>query len=254
MGRGSSGLRSGGGSGATTAASTPSGISYSQFMGMSDDQKYDTMNSIISNPRITVPSYLDGSTTSKVMYALGMNNKPTVVPDNAIDKIKGKALYRTIYEGGSMPPPSTKDVADQIKTGDYTQLSGKGGSVHGRALYFADNFTSSATYGRGRQNPMMLRAKVNPGANIVDENDLFRRMNADTNFMAKHKNSGSADMRSLYALSHGIDGWHDPGTGYTMIVNRGALTVSSTNKTLISARYAATGRKATSWRTALDAT
>ena len=79
MGRGSSGLKSSGV--ASQKANTPSGVSYSQFMQMSDDQKYQTIDTILNDSNIQVPSYLDSSRTSKVVYALGMDNKPTVVSD-----------------------------------------------------------------------------------------------------------------------------------------------------------------------------
>lgn len=228
MGRGSSGLSGGGKAAAPQKANTPSGVSYDQFMQMSDAQKYQTMENIINDPNIQAPSYLDGSDTSKLIYGLGMNNKPTVVSDDALDRMPGKDLYRTVYEAGSMPPPSSSDILDQIRMGDYTQMSGSGGSAHGRALYFArDNFTGSRYYGDGERNAMMMRAKINPNAKITQESTLKNMMRSDSAFQNSPKSAGR-DAIALYAISHGIDGWYS-GT-YTMMVNRGALTVSSRNK------------------------
>lgn len=256
MGRGSSGANRGGGGGGakkpTTPAGTPSGITYDQFMKMSDSEKYDTIESILADPNIQVPSYLDDSNTTKFLYGLGLNNKPTVVSDDQLDNMAGKDLYRTVYETGSMPPPSTDAVLDQIRNGDYTHMSGKGGSAHGRAIYFArDDFVGSRYYGDGERNAMMMRGKLKPNAKIVSEHKLKMSAMNDSNFDNRRISLG-ADGLALYALSHGIDGWYS-GT-YIMMVNRGAMTFSSKNKSI----YKKGARKtysnaATSWAEAGDA-
>lgn len=197
---------------------------------MPKSQRYKTIDSIIKNKNIKTPAYLDGSDASKVIYALGLSNKPKVVSDAQLDKMQGADLYRAVYETGSMPPPSTADVLDQIRNGDYTQLSGRGGSVHGRALYFArGDFDAAASYGRYENNPMVMRAKINPNAKIVSEQNIGNQMRNDAAFMKLHKDKG-VDAVALYALSHGIDGWYSG--NYTMIVNRGILTTSSQNKSV----------------------
>ena len=230
MGRGSSG--SGGGGGAQgSPANTPSGVSYDDFMKMPESQRIATMENIISNPAIQVPDYLDNSDTSKVLYALGMNNKPTVVSDAQLDAMQGRELFRTVYESGSMPPPSSDAILDQIRNGDYTQLSGRGGSAHGRALYFATDFRGSRIYGDGERNALMCRAKINSNAKIVSESTLRNQMIAKGHSV---KGASNTDQRALYAISQGIDGWYSG--SYTMVINRGALTMSSTNKTIRSGR------------------
>ena len=91
MGRGSSGAgaKSAGGGG---AAKTPSGVTYDQFMQMTDDQKYNLMDSIILDPNLKTPDTMDDSDTSKVLYALGVTNKPTVVDDATLDNMSGTEL------------------------------------------------------------------------------------------------------------------------------------------------------------------
>lgn len=252
MGRGSSGLSggSGGGGGAAKPTTTPSGITYEDFMGKSEGERYTIMADIINDSSIRVPSYLDDSDTSKVMYALGMSQKPAVVSDSQLDSMPGHEAFRTVYEAGSMPPPSSQDVVDQIRSGDFTQMSGRGGSAHGRALYFArDDFSESASYGLFERNPRVMRTKISPTAKIVSESTLTRRMRADSSFSSTH-GSYSADSYALYAISHGIDGWHDRGSGYTMIINRGCLTASSTTKSIY---QSGTQRMARSWASAPDA-
>ena len=265
MGRGRSGLskKSGGGNAAPAKANTPSGIDFNQFMSMPDDKKYSTLNDIINNPNSVVPSYLDKSDTSKVIYALGMTNKPNVVSDDQLDKMPGKDLYRTVCDAPS-PPPNSKDILDQIATGDYTQMPGSGGSAYGRAIYFAENdFAGSRSYGNRGKNAIMMRAKVNPNANIISESALDSQMKRDSKFMNSVKPTRGADIRALYALSHGIDGWRADYGSYRMIVNRGALTVGSTYKHTqtpaktptgrIKKRYGQTVMKpALNWKTADD--
>jgi len=173
------------------------------------------------------PSYLDGSETTKVIYALGMASKPTVIPESQFDAISGREIYRTVYEAGSMPPPSSADVLDQIRNGDYTQMSGSGGSAHGRAIYFATDFTDSTDYGASMRNSMVARAKINPNANVVRESTIRSMMQNDKNY-ASRNHWRDKDGIALYALSHGIDGWYS-GT-YTMMVNRGALSISDQNR------------------------
>ena len=207
---------------------TPSGVTYDQFMQMSADERYDLINTVLNNPNIKVPRELDNSETSKVMYALGMNNKPKVVSESVLDTLPGVVNYRTVADAFN-PPPYSRDILKQIKTDDFTQLSGSGGSLHGRALYFANNYFQSTLYGHG-QSSVVMRMKINSSANIVTEQTLLKQMKADKSFMKKTKKVSSEDRISMYALSHGVDGWNDPSTGYTMLLNRGAMTVSSANK------------------------
>ena len=235
MGRGASKGGGGGGS-ANKPANTPSGMTLDDLMKLPEDQRYDALNDILDNPNIKVPDYLDSSDTTKLIYALGMNNKPTVVSDSQLDSMSGRELFRTIYETGSMPPPSTDAVADQIRNGDYTHMSGKGGSLHGRAIYFATDFSDSAGYGWGEQNAMIIRGKLNSNANIRSEGSLQRQMYSDSTFdnSRLNKRLSGTDAIAAYALTHGVDGWYN--RSYTMMVNRGALTMSSQNKRVQSGR------------------
>ena len=234
-------------------AKTPSGLTFDDFQKLSDSEKVDAINRIIDDSNIKVPYYLDSSDTSKVMYALGMDKKPTIVTDKALDAMPGKEIFRTVYEGGTMPPPSSKDILDQIRSGDYTQMSGSGGSAYGRALYFATNVPDSASYGKGRRNPQMLRAKIDPTAKIRAYTTLYAEMKNDTGFQnkihAKHKNGVySADSTALYAIYKGFDGWYS-GT-YSMLLNRGVLAVSDTSK-VVNSSYTSRQR---SWKHMTNAT
>lgn len=242
MGRGSSGAGKGGGAGVKAGGGTPSGVTLDQFRQMDEQQQIATIDNILSSATITVPQYLDGSDTTKVMYALGMSNKTTVVDEKTLNAMQGRELFRTVYEDGSMPPPSSNDILDQVRNGDYTQLSGSGGSAHGRAIYFATSFKESADYGKYRQNPAVMRCKLNANANMINE----RTLNAQFQNSAFFGKYSSTDGKALFAISKGYDGWFSQWSGYNMILNRGALTSSSQSKTI----RAKNGGYAGSWRTA----
>lgn len=252
-GRSKGGGGGNGGQQANPKQATPSGITYDDFMKMSDDQKYDVMNNIINDTSIQVPVHLDNSVTSKVLYGLGMDNKPNVVTDAQLNTMNGQEIFRTVYESGTMPPPSSSDVLDQIRHGDYTQLSGSGGSLHGRAIYFANDFAKSAVYGKNEKNPMVMRGKINSNANIANEASMLTSMRNDSAWQQSAlRNSltggrGFADQIALYAISKGYDGWTN--SRYTMMINRGAMTVSSQNKGIATSN----GYLAKSWRGANNA-
>ncbi|MBR0315670.1 MAG: hypothetical protein IJQ99_02250 [Synergistaceae bacterium] len=219
-------------------ADTLSGVSYEQFFAMSDEDKADFVFNVINNPNIIVPDYLDDSVTSKVMYALGMNNKPIVVSDSELDKLPGEDLYRTVYDTPDSSISST-EILDQIRHSDYTQLSGSGGSVYGRAIYFATDFERSAMFGIEETNPVMMRAKINPNAKIIEVHNLSN-ISTNSRFIKKlqtrikgdYTKDFSNDWMSLTALANGIDGWklNKNKYDYVMVLNRRALTVSSKSK------------------------
>ena len=269
MGRGSSKAGGGGGGGGISIPITPqiqpqpqpqptqpaqattaSGVTYDQFMQMNEDQRYQTINNIIADQNIVVPSYLDSSQTSKVIYALGMNNKPTVVSESQLDAMQGREIYRTVYDP-NVPKMTTADVLDQVRNGEYTQMSGQYSSAHSRALYFATKFTDSTVYGHGYHDPMVMRAKINPNANIRSERSLYNQMSSDSTWATRTNGKGInyKDELSLYAIAHGVDGWYS--NTYTMLVNRGAITASSQNRR-IGARNVKSGNvtQVSSWNAA----
>ena len=253
---------SGAGSGRKTGGGgTPSGVNYEEFMKMSEDERYDFMEKIINDSNIVVPNYLDKSITSKVMYGLGMNNKPTVVSDEELDKIKGADLYRLVYESPKSSLTS-KEILEQIKFSDYTQLSDKGGSAYGKGLYFTDEYGNALDYSAwgaskdypAANNPMMMRAKLKPGTSLPDIEKVWSDMAVDTSFYFRpsggserawggiinsHGLTNHEETTSLYALSHGIKGVKakQPGppgfeTYEIAILDRSVLITSSANKSI----------------------
>lgn len=201
-------------------ANTPSGLDYDSYQKMSINQKLRVTHDIINDKSIKVPNYLDDSDTTKVLYALGRADKPDVVTDAQLSKMKGQLLYRTVNGDKYI---SGRDITKEIRTGDYTQLSGKGGSAYGRALYFASSVSSSSGYAMGKDS-VMIRARVKPTAKIADYNTIVNGAANTANF--SHNNT---DNLALWAIANGYDGWK-ASNGYHMIVNRKALVISSRDK------------------------
>ena len=238
-----SGRKSGGG------ASTPSGVNYEQFMKMSLEQRYQLMTDIIINPDIIVPDYLDKSEATKVIYGLGMNNKSTVVSEAELDSIAGPNLYRTVHNSRH-PKMSSKEILDQIGNSDYTQLSSNSSSGLGRAIYFGNDFNGSAQFGENRTDARMIRAKILPNSKIIPYDQLRNKINSDELFTKAGLNTRQLDNFALYAIAHGIDGWHEPVEGYSMIINRSALATSSTYKKIFNSKHQ---KYSSNWTEAPDA-
>ena len=228
----------GGGSKPAGRVNTPSGVDRDGFMKMSDAEKEQFVSRVLGDPNIQVPAYVDSSMISKVMYSLGMNKKPDVVDDATFDQMKANGdfqfnndMFRTVYNGAN--GITGLDVAQSNLRGDYTQVSGSGGSAHGKAIYFAGGQTGLAEsmyYQDGyRGGNVTMRANVKKSAKIVNESDV-----ENSSFYSRYQNAGysRSEAKALAALSMGADGWRRNYSNYhyTMIINRGALTASSSVK------------------------
>lgn len=204
-----------------------SNLDYATFLQQDEATRFKTIQDIVNATDVKVPSYLDPSVASKVVFALGMTNKPQVVDDDVLDGMKGRELFRGVYNASSKI--TADDIADQIQTGDYTQFSNSGGSLHGRGLYFASQYSEASSYANWGSNGTVIRAKVLPTAKIVKATTIDRQISSK-NF--RPTGVSSTDRRAVYAISQGISGWYDDSSsgGYTVMVDRGALAMSSTRK------------------------
>lgn len=227
MGTGTSnvGKRSGGSGG--------SGSKYKNFMKMTDDQKAQVISDILNDDSIVVPNYLDNSEFTKVLYGLGMTEKPELVSDAQLDAMSGTELFRTVYDNDDAGI-TTKDIYSQIAKGDYTVQSGQYSSAHGRSLYFADDFTESTAYqeGSGSKN-LVMRAKLKSTAKVTTESALVGEISRAArrgDKLAIECQSRGKSVLGLYALSKGYDAYTF--YSYNMVVNRGALAMSTTAKKL----------------------
>ena len=210
------------------------GVPFSKFEKMTDDEKADVITDALG---VGTPLFLDDSGLQKFAYFTGMSEKPKVVSDAQLDKMQGKELFRTVndaYNSKTDIGYTSKDIAKQISSGDFTMYSDSGGSAYGKAIYFADNYNGSSYYGNRGKNPITMRAKVVGGKSISDSaasrayQSALRR--GDKLALAcSNARDGSA--RNLYALAKGYDIIStNNGSGYNMVLNRRCLAVSSTFK------------------------
>lgn len=209
-------------------------VAYSNYMKLSDDEKADAMNQMLKND---LPNFLDDSATQRLQYYADVDGLPTIVSDSALDKMSGMNLFRTVrdeYDSRSDVAYSAKQIYNQIAKGIYTRVSGKGGSAHGKGLYFADSYGASTIYGSGNANKdLTMRAKYNSNARPISET---RARNGLRNAMASgskigqeyskiYNSRGSQDAISVWAINNGYN-VIDAGS-YQVVLDRRALSISS---------------------------
>ena len=208
------------------------GVAYDDFKNMTDDEKADVITSALG---VGTPLFLDDSGMQKFAYFTGMSEKPNKVSDAQLDKMQGTELFRTVnnaYNRSTDIGYTSNDIAKQIMDGDFTMYSDSGGSVHGKAIYFANSYSGSAAYGNSRQNPVTIRAKITGGKSISEGQLSKQYSNALKNgdklaLACSNADHGSA--RNLYGLAKGYDVISDS-YGYYMVLNRSCLTISDTVK------------------------
>lgn len=209
------------------------GVPFSDFQSMSDDEKADVISDAL---KVGTPIFLDDSGMQRFAYFTGMSEKPTVVSDSQLDSISGKEIFRNVhdvYDRNTDIGYTANDICKQISTGDYTMYSDSGGSFHGKAIYFASSFSDAKDYMDYSKPNRVMRAKITSGKTIDEStnNNNFARALSNGDKLAKAcSRADSASQASLYALAKGYSVITDRYTGYNMVLNRSALTVSDTYK------------------------
>ena len=204
------------------------GVDYSDFQNMSDDEKADVITAALG---VGTPLFLDDSGMQKFAYYTGMSDKPTKVSDAQLDKTPGKDLYRTVndaYNSSTDVGYTSRDIAKQVTDGNFTMYSDSGGSVHGKAIYFADSYIDSSMYGNSSKNPVTMRAKITSGKTIGESSldNMYRTALGKGDKLALAcSNADRGSARNLYGLAKGYSAVSSSG-GYYMVLNRGCLTVS----------------------------
>lgn len=167
----------------------------------------------------------------------GMSDKPAKVSDSQLDTMKGVSLYRTVddaYNRATDIGYTSRDIAKQVMDGDFTMYSDSGGSAHGKAIYFASNYTDSSYYGTRGKNPVTMRAKITGGKSIKESTLDSMYYNAVRNrdkLALACSNAGGSSARNLYGLAKGYDViTPSGGSNYYMVLNRRCLTMSTSVK------------------------
>lgn len=205
---------------------------YDAFMQMNDDQKADVIDSMIKQG---VPSHLADNDFQKMIYNIGLNDKPQLVDDATLNSMNGTELWRTVnnvYDRQNDISYTADQIARQVQAGRVTRVSDNGGSVYGRGIYFADNQRESSYYGNTKGNvkkTAQIRCKLNSNANIINHSKATRGVSAEISKGTKlGKVLSKCDRHSqasIYAMAKGYNVIIS-GHGYYNILNRNAVTMS----------------------------
>ena len=214
------------------------GVAFSDFQGMTDDEKADV---VVKALGVGLPMFLENSDLQRFAYFTGMSDKPTIVSDAQMDSIKGPDIFRGVYDAYDSKTDigySSKDIYDQVANGDYTRYSDSGGSVHGKAIYFGDDFGTAVSYSMYGNNPIIMRAKITSGK-VIGESTITKMYQSELRQgtkLALACSRANHDSRvNLFALAKGYSATTDG--GYTMVLNRGCLTMSDTTKKAQGSRW-----------------
>ena len=207
---------------------------YDAFMQMSDDQKADVIDSMIKQG---VPSHLADNDFQKMIYNIGLNDKPQLVDDATLNSMNGTELWRTVnnvYDRQNDISYTADQIARQVQAGRVTRVSDSGGSVYGRGIYFADDKTESSFYGNTRGNvkkTAQVHCKLNSNAKTINYYSAISGASSEitkgTKLGKALKNCDRESQVSIYAMAKGYN-VITSGHGYYNILNRNAVTMSKT--------------------------
>lgn len=206
---------------------------YDAFMAMSDDDKADFIS---TNIKGGVPDHLSDTSFQRFLYNSGLNEKPDIVSDATLDTMTGTEIFRTVnnvYNSKADLSYTAPQIAKQVMAGRDTRVSDDGGSVYGRGIYFADSYSSSASYGNTRgdiKKTAVMRAKLNNNAKVINYYTASQGVSneiASGSKLGKTLKRCDSDSRvSIYAMSKGYNVIAS-GHGYLNVLNRNAITMSS---------------------------
>lgn len=112
--------------------------------------------------------------------------------------------------------------------------------LHQWRIYFADDYRDSTSYGYGKKNPIVMRAKIKSNAKTITESQLrqdFSRAQARGDKLANAcAKADSSSARNLYALAKGYD-CVVSSVGYRMVLNRRCLQISDKTKPATGTRW-----------------
>lgn len=221
---------------APAPVTTPSGLTLSNVQAMDDQQLHDFL---IDVNKTDIPDFLNNIHLQKMVYALGLNDKPEVVDRDTFDELISfggsyTPIYRTVNDTKVNGIPfSAKDVCDMLIDGDTTYI---GNGIHGDGLYFSNDIAGSKAYGNGSGNSKTVAAVLNSKAKVISERQLKSLYD---NYVKTHpktrkalgyaRNYSSNDSMSQFALTQGYNVITSKQYGsevYYTVLDRSVLTMS----------------------------
>lgn len=207
---------------------------YDAFMQMTDDEKADIIDGMIKQG---VPVHLADNDFQKMIYNIGLNDKPQLVDDATLDSMNGTELFRTVnnvYDRQNDISYTADQIARQVQAGRVTRVSDNGGSVYGRGIYFADNKVDSSLYGNTRgnvQKTAQIRCKLNSNAKVINHSKAtqgaINEIRSGSKLGKVLRKCDHDSQASIYAMAKGYN-VITSGHGYYNILNRNAVTMSKT--------------------------
>lgn len=208
--------------------------SFNSFMSMTDDDKADVIDSMVKQG---VPAHLSDTDFQKFIYNVGLNDKPQLVDDATLNAMSGKMMYRTVnavYDRKNDINYRADEICKQIQSGRITRTSDNGGSVYGRGIYFANDWSASTYYGRtfgDVKKTAVVSMKLNSNAKVISYDNVYKGVMAEKASGSKLGKALSKvdghSAESIYALAKGYN-VIDAGNGYYNVLNRQAITMSKT--------------------------
>ena len=221
----------------TTQQSSDFLVDYNKFMAMTDDDKADVISDAINKG---VPEHLSQSDFQKFIYNSGLNDKPDIVDDATLNSMNGTEIFRTVnsvYDDNNDIAYTADQIAKQVMAGKVTRISDSGGSAYGRGIYFADTLKgSSSVYGKTKgdiKRTAVMRAKLNSNAKVIYSYDALTGAQKEISSGSKlGKVLAKCDITSAESIYAMVKGYNviTNGRGYYNILNRNAMTMSSTVK------------------------
>lgn len=208
---------------------------YDKFMAMTDDEKADFISANINQG---APAHLAQNDLQRFIYNSGLNEKPDLVDDATLDKMTGAEMFRTVnevYDKANDIGYTAPQIANQVMKGRVTRVSDTGGSAYGRGIYFADSYSeSTGMYGNTRGNlqaTAVMRAKLNNNAKVIDSNtakmSAIKEINSGSKLGKTLSKCDRQSQASIYAMSKGYNVMSDKSSGYFVVLNRNAITMST---------------------------
>ena len=210
---------------------------YDAFMAMTDDEKADFISSNIAQG---VPAHLAQNDFQRFVYNSGLNDKPDIVSDATLDTMTGTEIFRTVnnvYDSKNDISYNADQIAKQVMAGRVTRVSDNGGSAYGRGIYFADSYNESAYYyGNTTGNikkTAVMRGKLNNNAKVINysqaSNGVRKEISSGSKLGRTLSKCDYDSRESIYAMAKGYN-VISSGSGYLNVLNRNAITMSSSIK------------------------
>lgn len=214
----------------------PTGVTQADLAKMDDKELHDFL---IDVNKTDIPAFLNQIHLQRMLYAMGMNDKPEIVSQQEFDDMTVNApfgsgmkmLYRTVNDTTINGVPFTSDdCCDMLTDGDLTFV---GNGIHGDGLYFSDSLSGSKMY--GNSTGKTVAAVFNSKARVVDERKLQKEYDS---FVKSHpqtrkalgfaRSKSSHDSLSQFALIRGYNviSSDQYGETYYTVIDRSALTMT----------------------------